>query len=195
MWVAFEGLDGCGKSTQSKILAERLDAVHTREPGASALGAEVRRIVLHGDVPVGARAEALLFAADRAQHLEEVVMPALQSGRHVVSDRSVWSSVVYQGVGRGLGMDAVAEVNQWACGRRFPDVVVYLRSDLDAAMARIGSAPDRIESAGTEFYERTREAFELLAVRYGWVVIDAGTVEEVALAVHDAIAARLAVRN
>lgn len=190
-WIAFEGLDGCGKSTQAGILAEAIGGTLTREPGASALGAAIRHIVLHGDVAVGGRAEALLFAADRAQHLEEVVMPAISGGTHVVSDRSVWSSVVYQGVGRGLGLDTVIEVNQWACAGMFPDIVVYLRSDVDAALARIGSAPDRIEAAGADFHERARGAFEDLASRYGWIVVEAGSIDDMAAHVRQAVMQRL----
>lgn len=174
-YVAFEGGEGSGKSTQAALVAERLDAVLTREPGATALGVELRRLLLGaGDWSVGPRAEALLMAADRAQHLDEVVAPALARGRHVVSDRSAYSSLAYQGGGRELGIDQVKAINAWAVADRWPDVVVYLRVDREVARGRLTRSLDRLEQEGEAFHQRVGAAFDQLAEREPdrWLVID-----------------------
>ena len=174
-YIVFEGGEGSGKSTQAAMLAERLDGVLTREPGATPLGAELRRLLLGtGDWSVGARAEALMMAADRAQHLDEVVVPALSAGRHVVSDRSAYSSLAYQGGGRELGVEAIRAVNQWAVDGRWPDVVVYLRVDRDVAKGRLDRSLDRLEREGEGFHGRVAEAFDRLAEAEPdrWLVID-----------------------
>ncbi|MDA3039335.1 MAG: dTMP kinase, partial [Actinomycetota bacterium] len=125
--MAFEGGEGAGKSTQARRLASRIDAVITREPGGTDLGSKLRRLLLEpGQAVIGARAETLLMAADRAQHLDEVVLPALRSGRHVVSDRTAFSSLAYQGGGRDLGVDEVRAINEFALCGRWPDAVVLL---------------------------------------------------------------------
>lgn len=176
-YIAFEGGEGSGKSTQAAVVAERLGALLTREPGATPLGAELRRLLLGaGDWTVGARAEALMMAADRAQHLAEVVVPALAAGRHVVSDRSAYSSLAYQGGGRELGIEAVRRVNDWAIDRRWPDVVVYLRVDRDVARSRLDRALDRLEREGEAFHGRVAAAFDDLAASDPdrWLIIDAG---------------------
>jgi len=174
-YVAFEGGEGSGKSTQAAIVAERLGAVLTREPGATALGVELRRLLLGtGDWTVGARAEALMMAADRAQHLDEVVVPSLASGRHVISDRSAYSSLAYQGGGRDLGLEQIKAVNEWAVAGRWPDLVVYLRIDREVARARLHRSLDRLEQEGEVFHERVGAAFDRLAADEPdrWLVID-----------------------
>jgi dTMP kinase len=190
-WIVFEGLDGCGKSTQARLLAERLGAVLTREPGGTELGSSIRDMVLHASAPITVESEALLFAADRAQHYHEVVAPNLARGLHVVSDRSVWSSVVYQGYGRGLGVRKVTELNDWALGGRWPDVVVYLRSPDDVRQRRMLRELDRIESGGAEFYRVVEQGFEELSLQERWAVIGNGSVGEIAEIVNAAVRARL----
>ena len=123
LYIALEGGEGSGKSSQAKALARKLDAVLTREPGGTPLGVELRKLLLSPDLPsVSARAEALMMAADRAEHMAVVVEPALAAGRHVVSDRSVYSSLAYQGGARALGVEAVLAMNEFALNGRLPDV-------------------------------------------------------------------------
>lgn len=195
-YIAFEGGEGSGKSTQAAILAERIGATLTREPGATALGAELRRLLLgSGDWSVGPRAEALMMAADRAQHLDEVVRPALAQGRHVVSDRSAYSSLAYQGGGRQLGLDAVRAINQWAIDGRWPDLVVYLRLPREVAVGRLDRALDRLESEAEDFHRRLLAAFDELAAAEPerWLVIDADQrPDQVTEAVWAAVEPRLA---
>jgi dTMP kinase len=194
-WIALEGVDGSGKSTQAERLAKEIGAVPTREPGGTPIGREVRAILLDAaHAGLAARAEALLMAADRAQHLDEVVLPALAAGRHVVSDRSAYSSLAYQGYGRGLPVDEVRGLNDWAMGGRWPDLVVLLDLPVAAAAARLAGPADRIEQAGGAFHERVRSGFlDLAAASPGrWAVVDAGdTVDAVTLAVRAAVRDRL----
>ncbi|MGH9269130.1 MAG: dTMP kinase, partial [Acidimicrobiales bacterium] len=138
-WVALEGGDGTGKSTQARLLAGALGAVCTREPGGTAIGSRIRSLVLDaGAAELDHRAEALLLAADRAQHVAEVVGPALARGDDVVSDRSAWSALAYQGAGRGLGVEVVRSVCDWASGGLWPDLVVLLDLAPEVAFARLG---------------------------------------------------------
>lgn len=194
-YIAFEGGEGCGKSTQAALLAERLDAVLTREPGGTPLGGALRGLLLDADSHrVGPRAEALLMAADRAQHLQDVILPALAEGRHVVSDRSAYSSLAYQGAGRELGIDEIRAINEWAIYGRWPDLVVHLRVDGAVAAARLNRGLDRIEQAGDGFHTRVADAFEQLAAAEPdrWLVVDgAGDIAEVAERVHTAVVAKL----
>ncbi len=174
-YIAFEGGEGSGKSTQAALVAERLNAVLTREPGGSPLGAELRQLLLgSGDYALSPRAEALMMAADRAQHLQEVILPALAEGRHVVSDRSVYSSLAYQGGGRELGIENIRSVNDWAVYGRWPDIVVYLRVDRDVAASRLNRSLDRIEQEGDLFHKRVADAFDHLAAEEDerWLVVD-----------------------
>lgn len=181
--IAFEGGEAVGKSTQAARLAARLGAVLTREPGGTAMGERVRALLLDPDVrTLDARAEALLMAAARAQHVAEVVAPALAAGRDVVTDRYAHSSLAYQGYGRGLLLDDVRRLSQWATGGRWPDVVVLLDLAPEEAAARRGR-PDRFEAESREFHRRVEEGFRALAAEEPdrWRVVDAsGTVEEVA---------------
>lgn len=183
--IALEGIDGCGKSTQVRLLADRLDAVATFEPGATGLGASLRALLLDRDrPPVAGRAEALLMAADRAQHVEQVIVPALDAGRWVVTDRFAASTLAYQGYGRGLAIDQLDTLVTWATGGLRPDLTVLL--DLPVALAaarRQGGIPDRMEAEGDAFLQRVADGFlDLAASAPGaWLVVDAtGTVEDVA---------------
>jgi dTMP kinase len=182
LWITLEGLDGCGKSTQSALLAERLNAVLTREPGGTALGSRLRTELLHAKGPetVSDITEMLLYAADRSHHLSNVVLPALDSGVAVVSDRSVWSSVAYQGFGRELTPELVIKTNDIALGGVWPDAVVYIDATATSRKGRMDRELDRIESAGEEFFIRTETGFRLLAATHNWVVVDGdATVDEV----------------
>ena len=202
IYIAFEGIEGVGKSTQAARFAASIDAHLTRENGGTPLGQRVREITHDPFVTMEPRTEALLFAADRAQHLAEVIEPTLLSGRHVVSDRSLYSSIAYQGGGRGLGMPAVFSLNEWACSR-FPEVVFYLALDWDVARQRISQRnADRIEQEGQEFFDRVTDTFETMMNShqgfYGgswWLRIDAsGTPDEVAERIADAWKLYLTVR-
>lgn len=195
MYIAFEGGEGSGKSTQARLLGDRLDALVTREPGGTALGARLRELLLDSyDLNIGSRAEALMMAADRAQHIDEVIRPALAAGRHVVSDRTVFSSMAYQGGGRELGIEAIGAVNDWAIDTQWPDVVVLLRADPDQVKERLNRSLDRIEQAGDRFHQLVLDAFDKMAAAdpERWVVIDAdGTIDEVAELVWQAVSPRL----
>ena len=164
-YVAFEGLEGCGKSTHVARLAERLGAVATREPGGTPVGAALRAAMLDpANTSLSPRAEALLMAADRAQHVAEVVRPALEAGRHVVSDRSVYSSLAYQGHGRRLGEDAVRRVNDWALDGTWPDLVVLIDVPLDVLAERMKKRElDRFEREDRAFFERVHAGFLSIA--------------------------------
>jgi len=182
--IAFEGGEACGKSTQAARLAQRLGAVLTREPGGTALGEAVRDLVLHGPSDgFDARAESLLMLAARAQHVSEVVAPALGSGRDVVTDRFSHSTLAYQGYGRGLDLDELTRLCSWAAQGIWPDVVILLDVPAELAWERVGRATDRLEAAGAGFHLRVAEGFAAMAAAApaGWLVVDGtGTVEEVA---------------
>lgn len=175
-YIAFEGPEGCGKSTHAKRLAARLDAVITREPGGTRIGTMLREVLANPDnTDMHARTEALLMAADRAQHVEEVVMPALTAGRHVVSDRSAYSTLAYQGYGRGLSLDSLRTVNDWALGGRLPDLVVYMQVPSDVLAQRLAKRDlDRFEREGEEFFQRVNAGFDALmaAEPTRWITVD-----------------------
>ena len=193
--VALEGGEGAGKSTQAARLAERLVAVLTREPGGTAVGEAVRRLLLDPDgAGLDARTEALLFAADRAAHVARVIEPALAAGRSVVTDRYVESSLAYQAYGRGVPLEAVRALSAFATGGRRADVVVVLDVDPTLGSARRGRPPDRMEAEDAGFHDRVRAGFaELAAAEPERIaVVDAsGTVDEVAGRVWAAVEARL----
>lgn len=175
-FIVLEGGDGCGKSTQVARLAGRLreggeEVVATREPGATAAGAAIRAVVL-GEGRLDPRTEALLVAADRAEHAATVIRPALGRGVTVVSDRYVPSSLAYQGVARGLGVEAIERLSAWATRGLEPDVVVVLDVDPAAAAGRRSGPGDRMEREDEPFRRAVRQAYLDLAPRYGWVVID-----------------------
>ena len=162
LFVTFEGIDRSGKTTQARLLAEALGpaAVTVREPGGTAAGERVRDLLKDPEVALHPRAEALLFAAARAELVECVIRPSLAEGRVVVCDRFVDSSLAYQGAGRGLGVEQVAELNRFATGALAPDLTLLLTIDHAAAAARAGES-DRFEEA--ELQRRVLEAYEELA--------------------------------
>ncbi|MGH9282139.1 MAG: dTMP kinase, partial [Acidimicrobiales bacterium] len=161
--VALEGGEGCGKSTQAALLATRLGAVLTREPGGTGVGEQVRVLLLGPAAgSLDPRAEALLMAAARAQHVAEVVAPALAEGRDVVTDRFSHSSLAYQGHGRGLPLDEVRQLSEWATGGLWPDAVVLLDLPAAEAWARLGRL-DRFEAEGDGFHQRVAAGFRALA--------------------------------
>lgn len=193
--IAVEGVEASGKSTQAERLARHLGALLTREPGGTALGERLRELLLDPRVGMTERAEALLIAADRAQHVAEVVMPALSAGRDVVSDRWIPSSLAYQGFGRGLPVEQVREISLWATDGLDADLVVLLDAPVEFAAARRRPGSDRFEREGREFHEAVRQGYLALAESdpESWVVVDAsGTVEEVWVRVRTAVEERLA---
>ena len=196
-FIAFEGGEGSGKSTQARILAEAIDAVVTREPGGTAIGQRIREVVLGGeDADLDQRAEALLMAADRAQHVAEVIRPALAQGRNVVTDRFIGSSLAYQGHGRGLPVAEVAQLSAWATEDLQPDLVVLLDLPLAESQGRLGRSLDRVERAGAEFHGRVIAGYRALAAADPgrWEVVDgSGPVDVVAEAVATVVAERLGV--
>ncbi len=178
-YIAFEGIEGTGKSTVAMRLVEHLqdrghDALFVREPGSSSTGERIRRVLLDPDGTVAPWSEALLFAAARAQLAHEIVGPALEAGRWVISDRSVYSSLAYQGGGRGLGVGAVRAVNTPGLGEVWPEMVVLLRLDAATGLAR-QEDPDRIGGEGVAFQSAVGDTFDSLAAAEPdrFVVVDA----------------------
>ena len=191
----FEGAEGCGKSTQAARLAASLGAVLTRETGGTDIGRRIRDILHDTAVDnLAARAEALLTAADRAQHIAEVVAPALTAGRTVVSDRSVYSSLAYQGFGRELDVEEIRQINTWATGGLWPDVVIFLDTPEDVIAERMSRRDlDRFEAAGAEFHDRVLDGFRAMAAAEPerWVTVQAvGLIEQVADDIHRALSER-----
>ena len=177
VYIALEGSEGCGKSTQSRRLAEALGATLTRETGGTAVGQRLRAILHDTAVTdLDDRAEALIVAADRAQHIAQVVRPALEAGSPVVSDRSVYSTLAYQGYGRGLDVDELRRLNAWAIGETTPDLVILLQVPDDVARRRMERRElDRFERAGAEFHARVDAGFAEMAAADPdrWAVVDA----------------------
>lgn len=180
LFVVFEGGDGVGKSTQVARLAQRLEAlgaphVVTRQPGGTPVGRELRRLVLDPAMGhVDARAEALMYAADKAQHVHELIEPQLRSGATVVCDRYVDSMIAYQGAGRALDIDEVARIAWWAVGERRPDLTIVLDADPAEALETI-ERKDRLEGAGVELHRRARQFLLDLAAAepHRYLVLDA----------------------
>jgi dTMP kinase len=197
-FIVLEGGDATGKTTQAALLATRLrdqgrEVVQTFEPGGTALGGSLRRLLLDGEGTVEPEAEALLMAADRAQHVLEVVRPSLGRGDWVVSDRFMPSSLAYQGVGRGLGVPTIEIVNGIATGGLEPDLVVVLDLPPEVATERFGAARDRLEEEDDAFRLAVHEAYRDLAGSRGWVLLDAsGPVDDVAARVWAAVTEHLA---
>ena len=170
MFISFEGIDGVGKSTQADLLEAHLvglsrEVVRTLEPGGSELGRDIRKLLLHSG-HVDARAEALLYAADRAHHVATVIRPALAEGKVVITDRYLDSSVAYQGAGRILGATEVRDLSMWAIQGLLPALTVLLDLDAASAVARrakTGDAPDRLEREKVEFFEAVRACYLELA--------------------------------
>src|SRR5665811_1839703 len=167
LFIALEGGDGAGKSTQARLLRAWLEGlghtvVVTREPGGTEFGRTVRELVLHGD-HVAPRAEALLFAADRAHHVETLIRPALARGEVVITDRYMDSSIAYQGAGRDLGVEEVRELNVWATGGLVPALTVLIDLPAEVGRARRRGVHDRLESEANTFHSAVREHFLTLA--------------------------------
>jgi dTMP kinase len=182
--LALEGIDGSGKSTQARALSEALGARLTHEPGATALGAALRQILLGTEAPeLSLRAEALLMAADRAEHVVQLLEPALAAGEWVVSDRFAGSTLAYQGYGRGLPVEELSGLVEWATGGLAADLSILVDVTVEVAAARrSSSAADRLERLGPTFATRVREGFLALAAAdpEHWVVVD-GTEEPMSL--------------
>ena len=197
MFVTFEGLDGSGKSTQAELLrarleAEGVDVVSTREPGGTELGERLRDLVLHGG-HVGPWAEALIYVAARAQLVDEVIRPALDRGASVICDRYLDSSIAYQGVARGLGLDRMLDLNLAAIGRLVPDRTYLLELDPGQVASRIRRHHDRLEREGDDFRERAAAGYRELAQRFPEriVILDATRpVDEVAEGVYGSLRVR-----
>ena len=170
LFITFEGIDGVGKSTQADLLETYLvdlgrSVVRTFEPGGTELGKSIRQLLLHSG-HVDARAEALLYAADRAHDVATVIRPALEEGRVVIGDRYLDSSVAYQGAGRVLGANEVRDLSVWATRGLLPNLTVLLDLDAEAAVARrskTGTAPDRLEREKVDFFEAVRACYLDLA--------------------------------
>jgi dTMP kinase len=196
-FIAFEGGEASGKSTQAARLASVLGAVLTREPGGTELGQHIRQLVLGAGVVdgVGVRAEALLLAADRAQHVASVVRPALLAGRDVVTDRYAGSSLAYQGYGRGLDVADIRRLSDWASDGLWPDLVILLDVPRQVAKERLASSGvglDRLEAAGDEFHRRVAAGFRELAADCPetWRVVDGGReVDQVSAEVMEVVSA------
>lgn len=196
LYIALEGLEGCGKSTHAKRLGATLDAVVTREPGGTHIGTMLRAILADPDnTDMHPRTEALLMAADRAQHMEQVIRPALAAGQHVVSDRSIYSTLAYQGYGRGLDVAELRRISTWALDGHLPDLVVFISVPTDVLNERLAKRDlDRFEREGADFFARIRDGFEALinAEPERFIVID-GTVpkDDVEAAIREQVFARL----
>jgi dTMP kinase len=202
LFVTLEGGDGVGKTTQARLLEEWLagqgrTVVRTREPGGTAVGVLIRDIVLHHRGDVAPRAEALLYAADRAHHIETVVRPAIARGEVVIQDRYLDSSVAYQGAGRVLDADEVRDLSLWAADGLLPQVTVLLDLDPTAARARLDADDkpfDRLEAEKHDFHARVRSAFLALAASEPerFLVLDASRpVDEIAAAIRERVSSVL----
>lgn len=163
-FITFEGADGCGKTTQIKLLDEYLrkngfKTLLTREPGAKGLGEKVREILLNYDGEVSSRCESFLFLADRAQHADCIVKPAVNDGTIVLCDRHTDSTIAYQGYGRGVDIDELKKLNEMAVNGLKPDLTIVFDIDIKTSMARVGNEKDRMESSGKEFFEKVRKGY------------------------------------
>lgn len=168
LFITFEGPDGCGKTTQMKLLAEYLEkkgeeVVLTREPGGKGLGEKVREILLNYDGEVSERCESFLFLADRAQNIDIIVNPAVKAGKIVLCDRHIDSTVAYQGYGRGLDIKRINMLNNLATNGKKPDLTFVFDVDVETSMKRVGKEKDRMESAGIDFHNRVRQGYLELA--------------------------------
>ena len=197
--IAVEGVDASGKSTQARLLADSLDALHTFQFGATDVGAVIRGVLLDSDNDdLDDRAEALLIIADKAQHVAEIVAPALRAGRDVVTDRFTASTLAYQGYGRGLDLSELAGMMRFATSGVEPDLNVLLEVPPEVMSRRLASSPDRFEAAGSGFLDRVRLGYQSMARAdpTRWTVVDGdGPVDEVAARVLTAVQQRLTSPN
>jgi len=181
--IVFEGPEAVGKSTQIVKLQEFLEGlgytvVRTREPGVAGLGEKLRELLLDTEIYIAPRAEALMMAADRAQNVDVEILPALAQGSVVLSDRHVPSSLVYQGVVRGLGVQEVKSLSGFACNGHVPDIVLCFDLQDDLAKSRAKDSPDRMEREGEEFHQQVRDAYRSLSEEFKWSVVDANGSED-----------------
>ena len=164
LFITLEGADGCGKTTQLNLLKEYLtsrgyEIVVTREPGGKGLGEKLREILLNYDGEVSDRCEAFLYLADRAQNIDTIIKPAINSGKIVLCDRHTDSSVAYQGYGREQNIDNINMLNELAVNGVHPELTIVFDIDTETSMARVGAEKDRLESAGIEFHKRVRNGY------------------------------------
>lgn len=168
LFITFEGCDGSGKTTQLNLLADFLkekgcEVLITREPGAVGLGEKIRELLLNYDGEVSQKCESFLFLADRAQHIDTIVKPAVEKGIIVLCDRHTDSTIAYQGHGRGLNIDELNKLNTLATGGMKPDLTLLFDVDSETSMQRVGTNKDRMESAGLEFQKKVRNGYLTLA--------------------------------
>ncbi len=164
LFITFEGADGCGKTTQIELLDKYLrekgqQTLLTREPGAKGLGVKLREILLNYDGEVSPQCESFLFLADRAQHVDCIIKPALKEGKVVLCDRHTDSTVAYQGYGRGLDLSRINMLNDIATSGLKPDLTIVFDIDVETSMQRVGKEKDRMESSGVEFFNKVREGY------------------------------------
>lgn len=164
LFITFEGVDGCGKTTQINLLRDYFEkqgrtVILTREPGAKGLGEKIREILLNYDGDVSSKCESFLFLADRAQHIDTIIKPAVERGEIVLCDRHTDSTVAYQGYGRGLDITQIKMLNDLATGGMKPDITFVFDIDIETSMSRVGKQKDRMESAGIEFFKKVREGY------------------------------------
>ncbi len=167
-FITFEGADGCGKTTQLELAAKYLKdkgfkVLTTREPGAPGLGSELRKILLHYDGYVSPKCESFLFLADRAQHIDTIVLPEIEKGTIVLCDRHTDSTVAYQGYGKGVDLEQIHYLNDLATGGHKPDLTFVFDVDTEIAQKRVGLEKDRMESEGIEFHKRVRNGYLQIA--------------------------------
>ena len=193
-FIAFEGGDASGKTTQAERVATKINAVFTREPGGTPVGESLRSILLNPISPLALRTEALLMAASRAQLVQEVINPTLTKGQHVVTDRYISSSLAYQGYASGLPIDEVLSLSLFATEELIPDLTVLIDLPVEESMKRRGKNPDRFEQENIEFHERVRNGYLEMARTNSekWIVINGTKSQEnVAKDVDQAILDRL----
>lgn len=181
-YIIFEGVDGSGKSTQAKILSQRLGAKLTREPGGTLIGQKIRELILHSNDSLEVETEAILMAADRSEHLAKIILPAVSTGVDVVSDRSYLSSYAYQGYGDGFSLVRLKELNEPLLRIVMPTHIIFIDTPIDIATSRINGEKDRFESSGNNFFERVREGYLSLEKESSlpWLTIDGmKSVEEI----------------
>lgn len=188
VFLVLEGVDGSGKSTQARRMAERHGALYTLEPGGTEFGAELRRWLLDARTPMHPQTEALIMLGDRSHHVHQLIEPTLAGGRSVVCDRFFGSTLAYQGYGRGVDLGLLRAASELAVGGCWPTLTILL----DVSMAvvnerRARDVKDRFEAEGLAFHERVREGYLALALDYGWIVVDGSLDEgEVARALDEA---------
>jgi len=180
-FIALEGGDGCGKSTQARLLAEAIGARLTREPGGTPAGERMREIVLDpatGELDL--HSEVLLYAASRAEHVAKVIRPTIEAGEDLVCDRFIASSLAYQGHGRQLVVEDVAWINDWGTGGLRPDLTILVDVPVDVAVQRMDRDLDRLEAVSEDFRQRVVDGYRAMAEDGGWAVVDgSGTIEDV----------------